>query len=313
MLQYPYNEMQYVRSDYSILNERTEVMFNHGKLKLAGYLYETNNPLGLVICAHGVNSFADGDNAQLQSYFLSEGWNVFSFDMIGCGNSEGDGLQGLYESRFCVNSAINYVKSVESLKNLSICLVGHSFGGYGVVTASNDNDVKAVASFSAYNSPAQMMVDSARKYTGFFADFTKPALDLSLRILEGDKAFFKASDVIKKHSETNYYIIHGEDDDVNLIKDGTIYNALKDKDYSNLKIAKLKGVKHNGPWKSLDAINYYEEELYPAYEELEKEYKNNIPQNVKENFYSSIDKARSSELNLELLEDINTMFKNSVN
>ena len=69
MLQYPYNEMQYVRSDYPNLNERTEIMFDHGKIKLAGYLYETNNPLGLVVCAHGVNSFADGDNAQLQSYF----------------------------------------------------------------------------------------------------------------------------------------------------------------------------------------------------------------------------------------------------
>ena len=47
--------------------------------------------------------------------------------------------------------------------------------------------------------------------------------------------------------------------------------------------------------------------------QLEKEYKGNIPSNVLGEFVSGVDKDRSSEMNLSLINKINDMFSTSVN
>ena len=307
-----YYQILKTRDDYSLLSSREEPTFKHGKYNLQGYLYECSNPKGLIISCHGVSSFADSDHAEYQNYFLNQGWDIFSFDMPGCGRSEGDKMYGLYESRFAVESAIRYVKTNDKIKNLPLCLIGHSWGAYGAVTSSEiDEKIHAIAAISGYNAPNEMMVGAARiKYWDGLI-IGKPGLDFALSILDGNKAFFKASSEIKKHEDISYYIIHGEKDDIVPFKGYSQYSKVVNINLNNVKTLSLSNYKHSGIWRSEAANTYYEikkNELDALY----KQYNKNIPDDVYSDFIASVDKDKSSELNLTLLDDINNLFTQSI-
>ena len=305
--------LQKNRLDFPNLANREEIKFDHKKYKLQGYFYENTDPHGVVITAHGVGSFADGDNAQYQDYFYSKGWDVFSFDMLGCGNSEGPGIKDLYESRFIVGSAIKFINEFEKTKDLPICLVGHSFGGYGVVSASYDFDVNAVASFSGFNNAQEEMYQMAVDNVGFFAELTKPAFDLSVSLIDGKKANFKAINAIKKNENVDYILVHGNNDETVNFKKCSILEAAKKANFNNATLIELDDFGHIGPWRSKASIKYLEEELLPKYDDLFIEYKGKIPDDKLIELRNSIDLERSSELNLDLLNQINDLFLHSLN
>ena len=294
------------------MKEREEYTFNCGKETLQGYLYEVENPHGIVISAHGINNLADGNTAQYQNYFIEQGWDVFSFDMTGCGRSSGK-MKTLFESRKCVQNAVNFVKNNAKLKDLDVCLVGHSWGGYGVLAASYDVDVKAVCSFAGYDKASEMMYGFAEMNVSKALIVTKPALNFSLSLLQGEKAFFSASSVIKKRPNTNYVLVHGDKDNTVPLKHYSAYSYVQNKEYDNLTKFLLKDIRHNGPWKTLAAQTYCDEVIIPKLNTLHGQYKNGIPEDVYTSFLSEIDKEKASELNYELLDSINSVFLNSIN
>lgn len=300
------------RADFPLMNEREEVTFKCGKETLQGYFYEVNNPHGLIVTAHGVQNLADGNTAQFQNYFLEQGWNVFSFDLTGCGRSTGDGLKSLFESRKCVRSAVEFVQQYEKTKGLDVCLVGHSWGGYGVLAASYDVEVKAVCSFSGYDKASEMMYGFAETNVSPALVLTKPALDFSISLIQGQDAFFSATSAIKKRTTTSYVLIHGEQDEVVPFKRYSAYAAVEKKDYPNLTKYALKDIKHNGPWKTLESQIYTDEVLEPELLKLHDQYGEIIPEDVYNNFLASVDKEKSSELNYELLDSVNNIFLNSL-
>ena len=302
------------REDYVSLSVREEVKFNSEKEVLQGYLYEVENPHGIVISAHGINGKADNDSAQYQSYFVEQGWDVFSFDMTACGKSTGDGQESLHESKKCVKNAVKFVQNYEKTKNLPICIVGHSWGAYGAITALDEVDgVKAVAAYSAYDSPVEMLYSMGEQYMGKVAALTMPAMRLADITINGKEDFVKASDVIKKHPDVNYVIIHGDSDNYIPIDTISTYTKVDKCNCLNIKAIKLEGRTHISPWKTKESVKYVDEEvLSKRLDPLYKKYGNKIPQVELDKFLSEIDKDKASELDLETLNIINQTFLNSV-
>jgi hypothetical protein len=57
---------------------------------------------------------------------------VFSFDPTGNFASEGTNIVELPQARLDLASALNYIQGDASLRDLSVMLYGHSWGGYPV-------------------------------------------------------------------------------------------------------------------------------------------------------------------------------------
>ena len=307
----PYYLLHKTRDDYSSLSSRKEFIIKHNKLNLQAYLYEQANPNGLVIATHGVSSFADSDQAQIHDYFYNKGWDVLTFDMVGCGRSEGKNMVGLYESKYIVDSVLKYVSSDDSLKEMPIWLIGHSWGAYGVTSSSKNHEkVYAIAALSGYNAPNEMMYEYVKNHQSPAFVLGKPGLDFSLGLTKGPKAFDKASSEIKKHQDIDYMIVQGSDDDI-VYYGASLYSCFKKKSPENVSLEYIENGNHVGIWRSTAAVSYYQE-VRNQYSELEKQYKGNIPEDSLNEFLLSVDKEKTSELNLSLMDKINDMFLNSL-
>ena len=301
--------LQYNRDDLPALAERQLIPFTYAGVTLQGYYYPVEDSKGLVMTAHGVNSMADGPMSLVQNYFVTKGWSVFSFDMIGCGRSGGKGMKSLHESRPCINAALKaYKEKVQTNKDEKLCLVGHSWGGYGSLTGSGFD---AVAAFSAFNQSSEMMYAFAASNISPALIVTKPALDFALTMFYGNAEFKKASDNVKKNKDTKYMIIHGDQDDVVPLKKYSAYACVNEKKCTNVTKVLLEGMKHTGPWKTNAAHRYLDEEVQPELDKLHKQYGKELPKEVLDEFIAGIDKEKASEVNTDLMDQIEEMFLNS--
>ena len=237
--------LQKTQKDFDNLQKRTYLSIPYEDMNLQGYLYHQENPKGLIVSCHGINSLADSDHAQYQSYYFDKGYDVFSFDMVGCGNSDGDSMTGLYESRYCVDSAISFISNYETTKDLPIFLIGHSWGGYGSVASTFDSkNVKAVVSFGGFEQAVEEMAGMASNYVGGLVNFLKPGLDTSMAIYKGKKAFVNASEAIKENPNVSYYIVQGKNDNTVHYKD-SLYHAVENKNYPNVTLKLLENHTNN--------------------------------------------------------------------
>ena len=312
LLEEDFYRIQKCRPDYESLKEREEIFFKCGKETLVGYFYENPSPKGVIVFSHGIKNNADANLTQVQDYYLTHGYDVFAIDMTGCGRSSGKGIRTLYESTNCVVSAVKTVKEFEKTKDLPLFLIGHSWGAYGAVTATGEvNNVLAVASFSSYNTPSEMMYGSIEANTSKAAILIKPATQLGLQLHWGNNIYSSAEKVIKYHPSIPYVVIHGTEDKTVPYKSYSLYDNIVNDNYQNVTLVKLEGMHHGTPWKTLDAETYTIE-CEKALKDLRKEYKNKLPDEVREQYIASVDKDKSSEVNVDLLKQIDKVFSSKI-
>lgn len=173
-----------------IAGKSERLSFYSGDNRLTGYLYTDREPSALVVIAAG---FGDGASAHLGEVrrFLSCGYAVLCYDATGVGESEGDGTVGLSQPGLDLRAALDYIESDSALSQLPILLYGHSAGAYGALTCCNDySRVKAAVAVCPFESPLQLMHDSAKQRVGFLADIEYPFL-----MLQNDLIFRAAADV----------------------------------------------------------------------------------------------------------------------
>lgn len=300
------------RNDFPSLANREEYTFRVGDYTLYGYLYETPSPKGLVVTAHGVNSLAESDHAIYHDYFLNEGFDVFVIDMVGCGKSEGI-MGNLYRSKECVENALDKISHIDKLNGLPICLFGHSWGAYGVVTSTyTHQNVKAVASVSGYELPSEMMYDLAIQYSSPALAFTKPTFLLGCATHYGNDLFVSASEAIISNPSIPYFITHGEFDKTVDFNNCSQYQAMQNKPNDNVTFYLMENMAHNAPWRSIEAHDYYETNLKPKIRDLEKQYGENIPNQEIEQLVSEVDFEKSSEANIDLLSRITSFYLTNI-
>ena len=212
--EYPiYPVPDYFYEHYKDRYPRRNVSFYSGKNRLQGYIFGEQNSKGLLVFAHGINS---GHESYIQEivWMVDQGWRVFAYDATGSCTSEGIGTTGLIQSALDLHAALTYVESDETLKNLPVCLMGHSWGGYAVAAGLYfDHKVKASASIAGYSDSIQMMMRFAGATMGKATALLRPFAYLEHLILFGKYATLTAVDGINR-ANIPVMLIHGTGDEL---------------------------------------------------------------------------------------------------
>lgn len=294
---------------------RNTVNFKSGDNLLTGYIYGSENDKGLIVIAHGLGGGAES-YIEETTFFIDNGWRVFSYDCTGSYMSEGDGTTGLAQSVLDLNAALTYIESDNSLNSLPVLLYGHSWGGFAVTAVLNyDHNITAAVSIAGFNSPTEMLVEWTMDMLGFFTYFEYPFLWGYQTFLFGDAAGLTGTDGINK-ADIPVMIVHGKNDTV-IKYDGAAIISHKDDITNPYAVFKTYDEEyhdgHNNIFMSDEAVIYNKDIMNERYNDLPAMYSNGeIPEEALTEFYSKIDREKMSRLNEEFMCDVNTFFNDSL-
>ena len=308
---YPVAEYHY--DHYKDSYPRRNVSFCSGKNRLQGYIFGEGNTKGLIVFAHGIHC---GHESYIQEilWMVDHGWQVFAYDATGSCTSEGRGTIGLVQSALDVHATLTYVENEETLKNLPICLMGHSWGGYAVAAGLFfDHNVKASASIAGYSDGIQMMMRFAGATMGKATALLRPFAYLEYRFLFGKYATLTAVDGINR-SNIPVMLVHGTGDEL-VRYDITGIVAHKDEITNpNVVIYPMSNRGQDGHMsifhneKSVDEIARFNERIL----KLQQKYGEDIPVEERQKVLGDTDLELYNLPNDELLGDINTFFENAL-
>ena len=288
---------------------RDLVKFYSGENLLQGYLYDSDYDRGLVVVAHGIGGGADSYLPQIK-YFLDQGWRVFAYDATGSFDSGGKSTKGFPQSILDLQAALRYIKTQEALADMPLLLFGHSWGGYAVANALHfDYEIAGVVSVSGANSAMEMVIEQGEQMMGSFIHVQYPFLWLYQRLLFGETASLTAVDAINK-TETPVLIIHGTEDEMVQFEGSSILS--KKELFTNpnvhiLPVSEPGQNGHNSLFKS-KASQAYIEEVNKTYLTLYDAHDQEIPYEIKQTFYATLDRSLAQDLDPELMATINAFF-----
>ena len=295
--------------DVELEYPRDLVSFNSGKNRLQGYVYGANQDMGLVVLAHGLGGGADSYLPQI-TYFIDQGWRVFTYDVAGSYDSEGKTTKGFPQALIDLDAALTYIDTQPEYDNLPIMLFGHSWGGYAVANVLHyKHDISGVASISGVNSPMEIVLEQGQQMMGSFIYSQRPFLWLYQRILFGKIESLNAVDAINQ-SDIPVLIIHGTKDESVNYNGSSIISKMDDITNPNVRAISITEAERNGHnsfFRSTEAIKYVNE-VNIQYRELYESYEENIPYEVKQEFYSKINRSLAQDLNQDLMDEIQTFY-----
>jgi len=292
---------------------RSLVDFRSGNNTLQGYIYGSNRDQGLVVVAHGLGGGADSYLSQI-TYFLDKGWSVFAYDATGSFDSEGKTTKGFPQALIDLDAALDYINLQREFDDLPILLFGHSWGGYAVANILHyDHKIAAIATVSGANSAMEMIMEQGRSMMGPFIDIQHPFLWLYQSILFGKTASLNAVDAINR-SSIPVLIIHGTEDEAVAYKGSSIISKMDkiiNPNTEAISISELGKNGHNNLFRSDKSITYIDE-INIEYRKLYDSHNQNIPYEIKQDFYSKIDRFLAQDINEGLMGEINDFFMKSL-
>lgn len=297
---------------------RTEVTFQSEGTELQAYIYGIRNTKGLVVISHGIGGGAESYIKEA-TYFARKGYRVFTFDNTGCYGSAGDSINGLSQSVIDLDAALDYIKSDPELVQMPILLYGHSWGGYAVTSILNYQDgIAGVISVAPYNTPMELIMEYSKDMMGPFRYIEYPYIWLYQKVLFGGAGNLSAVDGIN-NTDIPVMVIHGTGDEV-IAYDGASVIAHKDKVTNPNAVFRTYSEEgkngHTNLFYSRNALKY-QEEVWAEYAALEAEYLNEdgtseIPEKVVKDWYLSIDKEQTSELDEVFMREAYNFFEDAI-
>ena len=170
-----------------------QIRFSSGDHTLTGYCYSNPSPQALVVIAAGFRESGAAYLSQMM-LFYDHGYDVFCYDATGVGESEGNSTVGLSQPTLDLQAALSYIAGDPELSALPILLYGHSTGGYAAAVCVGEPQVKAAVILSGFESPTQLMRETARRYVGVLADIEYPFLSLENTLVFGEQGNRSASE-----------------------------------------------------------------------------------------------------------------------
>lgn len=256
--------------DYPSLQNSEDVYFFSGENQLSGHLSKATDSKGTIVVVHGINGSSQDDTSALQDYFLNRGYDIFAFDLTACGDSEGGGVKGLYQSAIDVKSAIEYLFTRGEMDLSNLAFVGYSWGAYAV-SASLELELKAmpkaVCAISGFADPKTTMMASARKYVGLLADATKPQFEWAMSTRCGEYASLSALSGIKNHPNVDWTVVHGDQDETVRLET-SLYQKAKDSELDVHEYLR-EGYAHLGVWRTKEANETFNQAM-DYYKSIEK-------------------------------------------
>lgn len=296
-----YDKQEHIRyfthRDFEGLN-KLDISFKseqNNTLKGGLYYYEGYDEKTLVIFCHGIGC---GHLSYMREIELlcKNGFMVLSYDNTGCDSSEGESIRGLSQSVSDLNSCLNYVRANEELKNKTVYVMGHSWGGYAAGNILNfRNDIDRVVILSGFVS-VDKMLDQYLK--GILNSLKNIVLKYERKM--NPKYADCSMDKGLNKGKVEALIIQSEDDPIVNFSSGIGY--LKDTVKSqSVDYFAASNKKHN-PNYTFDAVNYFLE----SFGALEAAIKNGKVKTVedKKEFFKDIDWYRMTEQDNEIWDMI---------
>ncbi len=308
----PKQSMYLTYDDLSRDFPRTEVKFMSEDNELTGYIYgPSKNAKGMVVISHGIGGGADS-YIQEATYFARKGYKVLSFSNTGSHESEGEGTTGLSQSVIDLDAALDYVEAQKEFEDLPVFLYGHSWGGYAVTAILNyDHPVAGVVSVAGYNSPMEMIMAWCKPQMGSIVSYAEyPFIWIYQKLLFGGASNLSAAEGISS-VDTPVLIIHGTEDEV-IDYDGPSIMAHRD-EITNPNAVYMtideEGKNHHSDlWKTKDSKMYIAEMEM----ELEMLSVNKASEEERREWYESIDREKTSELDEVFMQDVYSFFRDAV-
>ncbi len=292
---------------------RRSVTFTSGKNQLQGYIYGEDNDLGLLVFAHGIGTGHEGYMQEIL-WMVDHGWRVFAYDATGSCTSEGKGTVGLVQSALDLDAALTYIENDPSLSSLSTVLMGHSWGGYAVTAVLNfDHRVMASVSLAGYSEPVEMMMEFARNTMGSATGVLQPFAALENKLLFGEHSALSGVEGINQ-SGIPVMLVHGTEDKTVPIHTAAIVAHRSEITNPNViqKILSTEGQNgHNSIFLDQDSLDYVKE-VNRRYAELYESHQKNVPNEVRAEFFDSVDRDLINTPNLDLMEEINAFFLKAI-
>lgn len=299
----------YTAEDFPSIKRR-KIEFSSGRNTLKGYVWEEGKSNKLAVISHGWGELSNYYYS-VMAYFIGEGYGVLTYDNTGTGDSDGFGTKGLSQSAIDLDNALKFIENDPALKNKSVYLFGHSWGGHAVTSVLNfeHKNVKAVASVAGYNSNSGAMLEwmQRRLNMGGFAYTLLPFTAFWALVDAGENYYMTGVNGINS-SDLPVMVIQGGNDDTVLndsiyshraeITNGKVeYYFVEDGTHNNLVISD-----------SAEAENY-REKINNEYEELNRLYNNNIPEDVENKFIASVDKQLYNRVNTQTMKEVCDFFE----
>jgi len=152
-------------AEYSeLINTRESLSIAEGNETLQGYFYDTEEEKGLIVIAPGLHAGAD-DYLPMTEYFLAAGWDVLSFDPLGCCDSTGKSTVGFSQEIEDLDTVLTYAET--NYPEEEIVLFGHSRGGFAVCSMlESSHKIEAVVTVSGLNSAMEAVIGLSERYIG---------------------------------------------------------------------------------------------------------------------------------------------------
>lgn len=289
--------------------KRLSFQFPSGKNKLQGYIYGQENKKGLIVVAHGLGAGSDSYLPQIM-FLVDRGWKVLTYDCTGSYDSEGESTKGFPQSILDLDAALTYIENNKELNTDPVLLFGHSWGGYAVANVLNLNHkVEGVVSAAGVNTAYEITMEESHNIMGPFSYILAPYISLYQKMLYGKTASFSAVNGINR-SNVPVMLIHG-DHDTRVLYNGSSIIAHKEKiSNKNVTYVTCSEERHNGHGDFFysDTALKYGQEINKQYVKLNKKYNGNIPNEIKKEFYDSIDRLLINEVDFEFMTKINDFF-----
>ena len=250
----------YSEDYFDMLKEEVSFASNNGQT-LRGYIYKKDNtytPKALIVFSHGYLN-THNDYLNQINYFVQNNYMVLAYDNTGSGMSDGNNLIGLAQSPLDLDAALSFVESSNELKNYTVFLYGHSWGGYAVTAVLNyDHKVDGVVSRSGFNNSRDMLIEYGKRLYGGWLGLLSPYAYIYEKIKFGSSIDDNGIKGINHSKDTSILLLHSKDDDTISLNNSLL--AYKDKFVNPERIQTiLYDNKTHDVVKSDEAIKYSEE------------------------------------------------------
>jgi pimeloyl-ACP methyl ester carboxylesterase len=160
----------------------------------------------LVIFCHGLGAGHTSYMTEIE-YLCKNNFLVLSYDNLGCMESDGNNISSYGESLIDLNNCIEEVLKIDSLKNLDIYVIGHSWGGYAAGNIANLKDcVKKVVVISSFTSLKSLFKQNLKGCLKLFLPYI-------MHLEHKKNPYYKLSSIdAYNNKDIRALLIHSKDD-----------------------------------------------------------------------------------------------------
>ncbi len=252
---------------------------------LNGFLYSSAKVdayKGLIVFSHGMGAGHLAYTTEI-NYFAQKGYIVLAYDNTGTCASEGEKIKGFAQGIIDLKYALDFVKTRDDLKDLSLLLVGHSWGAYSVsnVSALNPSvEIKGIVAFSPFNSMNKLIRDIAKQKTKANLSILSPFFDIINFVRFGKAGNLRTCDSINSNSIPTL-IMHGGNDMQVTLKNSPVgkkhkiqdnpnaRTVLYDSKYHNVYLAKEAEQYLNDTFAKIESLGKNSPEAYEVYQNID--------------------------------------------